>query len=94
MMSLWLFNIFMNGVVRDQGCEVRSEVDHILFADHPCLTVYRTGKLRNLVSEYGKMCEKMKLKVNEAKMKMLSSSRGDGLENETLEKGAEHPYLG
>ena len=76
MMSPWLFNVYMDGVVREvnvrvlgQGLELpsanggRFEINQLLFADDTSL-VADSEELCRLVSEFGRVCERRKLRVN------------------------------
>ena len=73
-MSPWLFNIYMDGVVREvnvrvlgKGLELlsanggRFEINQLLFADD---TADSEQKVCSLVSEFGRVCERRKLRVN------------------------------
>ena len=75
--SPWLFNVYMNGVVRDMNVRVlveglellsangrRFEVNQLLFADDTALVADPEEKLCRLVSEFGRVCERRKLRVN------------------------------
>ena len=75
-MSPWLFNVYMDGVDRDvnvrvlgKGLELlnanggRFKINQLLFADDTAL-VADSEKLCRLVSEFGRVCERRKLKVN------------------------------
>ena len=70
-MSSWLFNLYMNGVVREvnvrvlgKGLELlsanggRFEINQLLFADGTALVADSEEKLYRLVSEFGRVCEK------------------------------------
>ena len=70
-MSLWLFNVCMDYVVREanvtvlwKGLELRSanggrfEIHQLLFADNTALVADSEGKLCRLVSEFGRVCGK------------------------------------
>ena len=85
-----LFNVNMDGVVREvvrvlgKGLELlsaiggRFEVNQLLFADDTAL-VADSEKLCRLVSEFGRVCERRKLRVNVGKSKAMRCSRyGDG----------------
>ena len=76
-MSPWLFNVYMDGVVREvnvrvlgKGLELlsanggRFEINQPLFADDTTLVADSEEKFGKLVSEYGRVCEKRKLRVN------------------------------
>ena len=70
-MSPWLFNVYMDGVVRDvnvrvlgKGLELlsanggRFEIKELLFADDTALVADSEEKLCRLVSEFGRVCER------------------------------------
>ena len=90
-MSLWLFNVYMDGVVREVNVRVlgkglkllsanggRFEINQMLFADDTAL-VADSEKLCRLVSEFGRVCESRKLRVNVGKSKVMRCSRyGNG----------------
>ena len=90
-MSPWLFNVDMNGVVREvnvrvlgKGLELlsanggRFEINQLLFAYDTSL-VADSEKLCRLVSEFGRVCERRKLRVNVGKSKVMRCSRyGNG----------------
>ena len=74
--------IYMIGVVRDvnvrvlgKGLELlsanggRFEINHLLFADDTAL-VADSEKLCRLVSEFGRVCERRKLRVNVVRVKL------------------------
>ena len=76
-MSPWLFNVYMDGVVREvnvrvlgKGLELRSangsrfEINQLLFADDTALVADSEEKSCRLVSEFGRLCERRKLGVN------------------------------
>ena len=84
-----LFNIYMDGdgVVREvnvrvlgKGLELlstngsRFEINQLLFVDDTAL-VADSVKLCSLVSEFGKVCERRKLKVNVGKSKFMRCLR-------------------
>ena len=67
-MSLWLFNVYIYGVVREvnvtvlgrwqeflsaHGC--RFEINQLLFVDDTALVAYSEEKLSRLVSEFGRV---------------------------------------
>ena len=87
MMSPWLFNVLygrcgLRGYVRvlGKGQELLtandgwSEINMLLFADDTTL-VADSEKLCRLVREFGKVCERRKLRVNIGKSKVMSCSR-------------------
>ena len=74
-MSPWLFNVYMDGVVRKvnvrvlgKGLELlsangsRVEVNQLLFADDTALVANSEKKLCRLVSEFGRIYERRKLR--------------------------------
>ena len=76
-MSPWLFNIYMDGVVREVNIKVlgkglellssnggRFEINQLLFVDDTALVADSEEKLCRFVSEYGRVCETRKLRVN------------------------------
>ena len=92
MMSPWLFNIYMDGVVREANVRVhrkrlellsanggRYEINHLLFADDTALVADSEEKLCRLVSEFGRVCERRKLRINVGKNNIMScSTYGNG----------------
>ena len=87
-MSTWLFNVYMDGVVREvnvrvleKGLELlsanggRFEINQLLFADDTALVADSEEKLGGLVSEFGRVCERRKLRVNVGKSKVMRCSR-------------------
>ena len=90
-MSPWLFNVYMDGVVREvkmrtlgRGVKLREqngrewEVSQLLFADDTALVADSEERLQRLVDEFGVVCERRKLKVNVGKSKVMVCSRGGG----------------
>ena len=76
-MSPWLFNVYVDGVVREvnvrdlvKGLELlsvkggRFEINQLLFADNTALVADSEEKLHRLVSEFGRVCNRRKLRVN------------------------------
>ena len=87
-MSPWLFNIYMDGVVKEvservQGSGLgligedglRYEVSQLLFADDTALVADSVEELERLVHEFDRVCKKRKLKVNVGKSKVMKSTR-------------------
>ena len=83
-MSPWLFNVYMDGVVREvysrvTGKGVRMRVDgesdwmlsQLLFADDTALVADSAEQLQCLVREFGRVCERRKLRVNVDKSKVM-----------------------
>ena len=113
-MSVWLFNVYVNGVIREvnvrvlgKGLELlrvnggRFEINQLLFADDTALVADSEEKLCRLVSEFSRVCERRKLRVNEDKSKVMRCSRyGNGdrmhviLKGEPLEAVDCFKYLG
>ena len=113
-MSPWLFNVYMDGVVREvnvrvlgKGLELlnanggRFEINQLLFADDTAIVADSEEKLCRLVSEFGRVCERRKLRVNVGKSKVIRCSRyGHGdrkhmiLNGEPLEEVDCFKYLG
>ena len=91
-MSPWLFNIYIDGVVREVNVRVlgkvlellsanggRFEINQLLFADDTALVADSEEKLCRLVNVFGRVCEKKKLRVNVGKSKVMRCSRyGNG----------------
>ena len=53
----------------------RFEINHLLFADDTALVADSEQKLCRLVSEFGRVCERRKLRVNVGKSKVMGCSR-------------------
>ena len=112
-MSPCVFNVYMKSVVREvnvmvlgKGLELLSanggtfEINQLLFADDTA-PVADSEKLCTLVSEFGRVCERRKLRVNLGKSKVMRCSRyGNGdpmhviLKGEQLEEVDCFKYLG
>ena len=86
-MSPWLFNLYMDGVVREvrartlgRGAQLvgtdeeKWEVSQLLLADDTVLVADSKKKLERLVEEFGRVCMRKKLKVNVAKIKVMRSA--------------------
>ena len=113
-MSPWLFNVYMDEVVREvnvrvlgKGLELlnanggRFEINQLLFADDTALEADSEDEFCRLVSEFGRVCERRKLRVNVGKSKVMRCSRyGNGdrmhviLNGESLEEVDCFKYLG
>ena len=90
--SPWLFNAYMDGVVREVNVRVlferaiaaecdwyRFEINQLLFADDTALVTDSEEMLCRLVSEFGRVCERRKLRMNVGKSKVMWCSRyGNG----------------
>ena len=93
-MSPWLFNLFINTVMKevrenagDVGVTLRNErrniewkVDWLMFADNSVLLGDSEEKLERLVQEFGSVCRRRKLSVNETKRKIMKTGK-NGEEN-------------
>ena len=92
MISPWLFNVYLHGVLREVNARVlgkglellnlnggRFQMNQLLLADDTALVADSEEKLCRLVSEFGRVCEKTKLRVNVGKSKVMRCSRyGNG----------------
>ena len=87
-MSPWLFNVYIDSVVREvngrvlgKGLELLSangiwfEINLLLFADDTALVADSEERLCRLVGEFGRVCERRKLRVNVGKSKVMRCSR-------------------
>ena len=113
-MSPWLFNLYMDGVVREvnarvlgrglklvDGNENEWELNQLLFADDTVVVADSERKLCQLVTEFGRVCERRKLQVNVGKSKVMRCTKSeDGarlnvmLNGEALEEVDQFKYLG
>ena len=113
-MSPWLFNLYIDGVVREVSALVNGsgagmmDTDgvawvllQILFADDTALVADSEKKLQKLVDEFGRVCERRKLKVNVSKSKVMRCTGSDDgrrlniiLNGELLEEVNQFKYLG
>jgi hypothetical protein len=113
-MSPWLFNMYMDGVVRevnvrgmDRGLKLDDEngrmwvLNQLLFADDTGLGADSEDRLEQLVNEFGRVCERRKLRVNVGKSKVMRCTRNEGgdrlnvrLNGERLEDVQSFKYLG
>ena len=113
-MYLWLFNLHSDGVVREVNVRVFGKVlellsanggkfgiNQLLFADYTALVADSKEKLCRLVSEFGRVCERGKLRVNVGKSKVMRCSRYSNgglmhviLNGEPLEEVDYFKYLG
>ena len=113
-MSPWLFNLYIDGVVREVNARVNGrglklldgddngwELNQLLFADDTVVVADSESKLCQLVTEFGRVCERRKLRVNVGKSKVMRCTRNeDGarlnvmLNGEALEEVDEFKYLG
>ena len=73
-MSPWLFNLYTDGVVREvnaqglcrglklvDGTDSEWELNQLLFADDTVVVADSERKLCQLVTEFGRVCERRKL---------------------------------
>jgi len=86
-MSPWLFNLFMDGVVREMKAKVGNvgvemsidkskwKLNTILFADDTVLLAESEKDLQKLVNEFSTVCVRRKLKVNVSKSKVMVFER-------------------
>ena len=113
-MSPWLFNLYVDRVVREVNARVLGrglklidgndnewELNQLLFADDTVLAADSERKLCQLVTEFGRMCERRKLRVNVAKSKVMRCTRNeDGarlnvmLNGEAFQEVDQFKYLG
>ena len=83
-----LFNVYMDGVVREVNVRVlgkvsellsvnggRLEINQLLYADDTALVADSEEKLCRLVSEFGRVCKRRKFRVNVGKSKVMRCSR-------------------
>ena len=94
-MSPWLFNLFMDAVMkevrekagdvgvmlRDVRQNVEWKVEWLMFADDTVLVGDSEEKLERLVQEFGRVCQRRKLAVNVTKSKVMKVGK-NGEENE------------
>uniref|UniRef100_A0A3P9JM39 ribonuclease H n=1 Tax=Oryzias latipes TaxID=8090 RepID=A0A3P9JM39_ORYLA len=113
-MSPWLFNVYMDGVVKEVNERVLGtgvsmmntdssewSVNQLLFADDTALVADSEESLARLVEEFGRVCDRMKLRVNVEKSKVMRCTRVKGerrlnvaLNGELLEEVECFQYLG
>ena len=113
-MSLWLFNLYIDGVVREvnaralgrglklvDGNDNEWELNQLLFVDDTVVVADSERKLCQLVTDFGRVCERRKLRVNVGKSKVMRCTRNeDGarlnvlLNGEALEEVDQFKYLG
>ena len=108
------FNLFIDGVVREVNACVLGrglglvderdcmwELNQLLFADDTVFVADSEEKLCRLVAEFGRVCERRKLRVNVGKSKVMRCTRGEEgarmnviLNGEVLEEVDRFKYLG
>ena len=87
-MSPWLFNVYMDGVVLVVNVRVlgkrlelqsadggRFDINQLLFANDTALVADSEEKLCRLVSEFGRVCERRKFGVNVVESKVMRCFR-------------------
>ena len=112
-MSPWLFNLYIDGVVREVNARVlgrglklvdgndnKWELNQLLFADDTVVVADSERKLCHLVTKFGRVCERRKLRVNVGKSKVMKCTRNDDgarlnvmLNGEALEEVDQFKYL-
>ena len=83
-MSPWLFNLYIDGVVRDVNTRVFGrglklvdgknngwELNQLLFVDDTVVVADSERKLCQLVTEFGRVCERRKLRYSVGKRKVM-----------------------
>ena len=114
-MSPWLFNLFMDGVMKevrertedvgvtlwDTRRNVEWRVEWLMFADDTVLVGDSEEKLNRLVQEFGRVCQRRKLTVNECKSKVMQIGKNReengvnvSLNNRRMEEVESYRYLG
>ena len=91
-MSPWMFNLNMDGVVREVSASVMGrglellgangqswQLSQFLFADDTALVADSEAKLCWLVAEFGRLCDRRKLRGNVGKSKVLRRLRTDDM---------------
>ena len=89
-MSPWLFNLYIDGVVREVNARVLGrgvelidandnawQMNQLLFADDTVVVADSEEKLCQLVNEFGRVCKRRKLRVNVGKSKVMRCTNGD-----------------
>ena len=79
----WLFSLYIDGVVREVNVRVLCrrlklvdgndngwELNQLLFADDTVVVADTERKVCQLVTEFGRVCERRKLRVNMGKSKV------------------------
>ncbi|KAK7882210.1 hypothetical protein WMY93_028384 [Mugilogobius chulae] len=113
-MSPWLFNVYMDGVVKEVNAGVSGKgvsmvnvdgsewsLNQLLFADDTALVADSEESLARLVEEFGRVCDRRKLRVNVNKSKVMRCTRSKAecrvnvaLNGELLEEVECFQYLG
>ena len=114
LMSPWLFSLYIDGVVREVNARVLGrglklvdgndnewELNQLLFADDTVVVADSERKLFRLVTEFERVCERRKLRVNVSKSKVMRCTRSEDvarlnvmLNGEVLEEVDHFKYLG
>ena len=89
-MSPWLFNLYIDGVVREVNARVLGrgvelidandnawQLNQLLFADDTVVVADSEEKLCQLVNEFGRVCKRRKLRVNVGKSKVMRCTNGE-----------------
>ena len=89
-MSPWLFNLYIDGVVREVNTRVLGrglklvdgndnewELNQLLFANYTVVVADSERKLCQLVTEFGRVSERGKLRVNVGKSKVMRCTRNE-----------------
>ena len=89
-MSLCLFNLYIDGVVREvkarvlgrglklvDGNDNEWELNQLLFVHDTVVVADSERKLCQLVTEFGRVCERRKLRVNVGKSKVMRCTRNE-----------------
>ena len=91
-MSPWLFNMYIDGVMREMNARVGEvgvemvggngeewKLNQLLFADDTALVAESEEALQRLVGEFDRVCSRRKLRVNVGKSKVMRTTRsGEG----------------
>ncbi len=90
-MSPWLFNVYMDGMVRQVNTRVQGKglvmlgedgeewrINQLLFADDTVLVAGSEEDLRRLVEEFGRLCAQRKFQLNVGKSKAMRYAREGG----------------
>ena len=93
-MSPWLFNVYMDGVVREVNAKAQGNgiemvdwngrewaINQLLFAADTALVANSEEKLSTLIRTFGSECEKRKFKVNAGKSKVMRCTRNQNAGN-------------
>ena len=96
-MSPWLFNMYMDGVIREVDVRVQGRgvklighggyvwrVNQLLYADDTVLIGESKEELQRLLNEFDNVCERRKLKVNVGKSKVMVCGKNEREESLSL----------